>query len=514
LAKNISASTIPDSKIMKHHKTFLITESSKYNSLDPLDADLLPNYSVARMLYLTPIEMGLNEKLTSSILSSFSYNVDTLEIQWVVKTGLKFTDGTAISAEDVAFAVARMAHARPTFPVIKEIKGIKEWISGKEPLNGFPEGVKVQGNLISIRFSNPVDHPLFRFSLELFSIIPRKCVNVKTNKIECNKIPGSGYFTIEHENENSIVFKRRDSFPNGTHFPSVEHLTFKYIKPKNILTDSTLIDEHSVAMTSETSFSPEEINLLQSAYATLALPKSKFSCIQLNPTTAAFKDKMCRRVFVSKFRTHLVNLGFPKHELEGALSPQIVPGYLSMAELEKRVQQPSLSDIESCKKLISSNPVQWYAWEGQRQVIVEKAIEKTLNEFGQAESAPKIINDRSKIHEMFYQGQSHILIIGSGFWPQDPFGDMQMLFTPKLHKALSFVSEDDILQKALSDLRKPLAPAERKKKAQDLNAYIYDMGLFSIFRHFKPLYFGKKGSKLEGIPMALVTPFPWQFFEN
>lgn len=99
----------------------IVTETGKYTSLDPLDADKTHNLPVARMLYLTPLQITKDNDITSLVLEDFNYNESTKTIVWKMKKGLKFSDGTNITAEDVAFSVARMAHRRPKFPVIRPL---------------------------------------------------------------------------------------------------------------------------------------------------------------------------------------------------------------------------------------------------------------------------------------------------------------------------------------------------------------------------------------------------------
>ena len=121
----------------------IITETAKYNSLDPLDADKTLNLPVARMLYLTPLQITKDNDLASSVLESFSYDEKTKTIYWKVKSGLKFSDASEITADDVAFSVTRMAHKRPKFPVVESIEGLDSWLKQKVPLKTFPSGIKV-----------------------------------------------------------------------------------------------------------------------------------------------------------------------------------------------------------------------------------------------------------------------------------------------------------------------------------------------------------------------------------
>ena len=152
-------------------KEYIITETDKHTSLDPLDADLTHNLPVARMIYATPLEIDASDSITSLVLESFNYDRTSKTITWVVKKGLKFSDGTSMTADDVAFSVTRMLHARPKFPVIENIDGVSEWLKGSAPLSAEPSGIKIDGQKITIKLTKDSPHPLFRFCLR-FTMLP------------------------------------------------------------------------------------------------------------------------------------------------------------------------------------------------------------------------------------------------------------------------------------------------------------------------------------------------------
>jgi hypothetical protein len=50
---------------------YIITESERPYSLDPLLADIWDNLPVARMIYATPVEVNNDGSLSSKVLESF-----------------------------------------------------------------------------------------------------------------------------------------------------------------------------------------------------------------------------------------------------------------------------------------------------------------------------------------------------------------------------------------------------------------------------------------------------------
>jgi ABC-type transport system substrate-binding protein len=167
---------------MKH---FVISWVGSPSSWDPLDFDNAQNLFTARMLYATPVEASPTGDLVSRVLESFAVNSDSTVITLTVAPNLKFEDATPLTADDVAFAIARMAFVRPKFPVLESILGLDMWRKSSQPLKGYPQGISVSDRVVTIQLNKSELRPLFRFSLEPFSIIPRRCVDTATNKLKC-----------------------------------------------------------------------------------------------------------------------------------------------------------------------------------------------------------------------------------------------------------------------------------------------------------------------------------------
>lgn len=493
---------------------YVITETSRYSSLDPLDADATQNLPVARMLYLTPFEMSQNDTLKSGLLEHFEFSTEKNEATWIVRKGLTFDNGTPITAEDVAFSVTRMAFARPLFPVIREIIGIQEWKQSNNALSDLPKGISINGQKISIRFSKPVDHPLFRFSLELFSVIPKSCVDLKTNKLICDKPPASGYFRIKNESQDEIVFESRNKFHDSVLSPNQKIIRFQYKEPASVFEKEKMWPERTVIAANESSFSDEELTQLPNLFQIRPLPKNRFAGLLLNPNVKAFSTPECRNSFLHRFREKLIELGTPKKDVESSLTMAILPGYLSWEELQERSGAVTKNHLENCAKELSKNPVEFSVWEGQRFLRAENAVLAALASFGQRVNSPSVQPSRAIVIEKFLKGESPFLLVGSGFWPQDPFGDLQMLFTPNLHKQLQFISPDEELQALIEQLRTPLPPKQKRMLAEKLNLLIFSKGLLGVYRHTKRFYLSPKTSEYKVVPLALTSPSPWQVFEK
>ncbi len=490
---------------------YIITETKGPNSFDPLDADATQNLPVARMIYLTPIETSFDDRLASTVLEKFNYDPVQKKIQFVVKSGLKFSDGSPITTQDVLLAILRMAWKRPDFPVIKEIVGIKQWVAQSKPLKTLPEGIISNGSLISISLDKTVHHPLFRFTLELFSIIPSRCINLEDGTVSCKEIPTSGYYQIESKNDSSIVFKKREEFPKILDRKAPDRIQFEYHEPKEIFT-SKVLEGSSVAASNDGLFTYDEMEKINSQYLVRSLPRSRFFGFGINPTAKPFTSKICRQYFAQVFRKSYGKLLSHAGDIEGSIFTKIVTGYLSLDELEKA----NLS-LESAKKRCLSeykaNPIRWSATSAFRDANYEAAMKNTLAELGQTDSDPVIFETRQQQDEAFLGQKVHIARFATGLWPLDPLGDLQMLFTPGLHKTLVFQQKDTALQDKITHLRSELPPSDRPNLAKDLNRYIFDDATFNVYRHISRFYVSTKSGQLSNFPTSVGSAAPWQVFE-
>ncbi|MBL7542853.1 MAG: hypothetical protein JNL11_03510 [Bdellovibrionaceae bacterium] len=112
--------------------------------------------------------------------------------------------------------------------------------------------------------------------------------------------------------------------------------------------------------------------------------------------------------------------------------------------------------------------------------------------------------------DLFDFGKISIFYGGSGFWAQDAAGDLQMLFTPGLHKSLDFVTQDSGLQALIQKLKED---PTNKSRFVEINQYIHDEALFNVYSHIRRFFVSKKSSHNVVLPFAITSPFPWHLFE-
>ncbi len=488
---------------------YVITETGGPSSFDPLDGDQTNNLSVQRMIYATPLEVDQKGTLKSMVLKDFSYDSKTHLMTWIAKDDQQYSDGTKITAEDIAFAVARMAQKRPHFPVIEDIKGVQEWSQQQNALGSLPSGIKVDRNKIEIQFLKSVDHPLFRFCLEIFSVIPKLCVDTKTNTVTCSKVPYSGHYQITNQSESQIQFKLRSESNLVGQAP--EQIKFEYLTAKSVFSEKLNMDNGTVIQGNEIKLNLEQHNLLASKFKTSFLPSARIALNLLNPNVGAFKNKNCRLVFADAYRTAFSKIANSDFKVESSLFTEVLPGYKNTQEIKKNIYD-KISAVEKseCISQLKQNPPLWAQTEDETDAIFRLIAEKTFEVLGIEKPTPVKLKNRKEETEAFAKGEISLMGASTGFWALDPAGDIQMLLTPNMHKLLQFVSNDDQAQKLIKDLKSP--EGINAKAFSELNQYIFDDAKFNVFAHVRRFYAAQSLESMAELPISITSPAPWQVF--
>lgn len=191
-----------------------------------------------------------------------------------------------------------MAYTRPKFPIIEAIEGLGSWVKTADALKKFPKGITVSDNIVRIQFASDVDHPLFRFCLELFSIIPQRCVDPRTNKLICAKIPESGLYKIADQGQKQIKFLKRG---DANEQSAPDQISFDYKTPAELVADLTTLDDATVIAGNESFFAPGILHDLEGKLTVKYTPAARFSVLQINQSVGPFKDKNVVSYFLKHF---------------------------------------------------------------------------------------------------------------------------------------------------------------------------------------------------------------------
>jgi ABC-type transport system substrate-binding protein len=489
--------------------TYVITDTPVYRSLDPLDADQSVNLLVARMLYSTPMDINAEGELQSSLFNKYEYNDETQTMLWKLKSGLKYSDGSTLTAEDVAFSVSRMIYTRPKFPVIEDILGVDEWLKEKSPLATLPSGINIDGNTIKIQFSKKQKHPLFRFCLEIFSVIPKKCVDTATNKLNCPIVPYSGHYKLVDQKENEVYFeKRQDYFGNDLKVP--EKIVFKYMLPAEAFKNLKNFDQNTVIAGNEIRYSVEDMKTIRNLLTVKYMPTSRMAAVTLNSHVGAFKDVHCRQYFAQSYRKTYEKMAQGSRKIESSFVTDLLPGFINKPELESLLGSELTPEvIAQCKDKFNKDPIYWSkAPEGQKSLFAE-IMSQVFDEMGVRKTEPIITETQEIEDDLFMKGKIAAISFQTGFWALDPVGDIQMLLTPNMHEVLNFVTEDEKLQ---SEIRK-LKMDTNEESYKEVNRYIFKQAIFNVFTHVRRFYASNNKSLLAEAPVSVTSPAPWQVFK-
>lgn len=482
--------------------TYIVTETKGPDSFDPLNADKTQNISVMRMLFSTPLEVDSKNTLQSRLLSSFRYNREDNEILFEVREGQTYSDGSLITADDVALAIARTAYFWPKFPVIKDIEGVDSWIASQRGLRDLPKGISVTGNRISIKLVKENFNQLFRFCLELFSVVPSSCIDRDTGKMNCLQAPSSGYFSMRSKTGDEIVFDRR----NGQYM--VEPIQFESIKFRF----SSLKDACRTDLKENEIISGVEIDFISSNCKTHLtpsqihwMPSSRFSVLRFNPNVKPFDQSLARRFFAERVRKVLRKENSDLL-VERGLFSRLLPGYLSNTELDHEFPD-GLSSLFEGKRILLPK----IASSGLG--IVFNVVVKAAEDLGmQISYIDEPSND--DLVRLFIEGKIPVIVGASGFWAQDPVGDISMWFTPDLHKTMHFAWQDAEIYRQIDGLERQLDASQVSAKLSMFNRYISEQSVLMPVLHFRRLFISSKNSSSLHLPQAVTSPAPWQLISS
>ncbi len=166
-----------------------------------------------------------------------------------------------------------------------------------------PSGITSNETEIKVKLVRHNPNALFRFCLELFSIIPSKCIDLRSGKLLCSQPPSSGYYELETKNDKNYNFKLRSS--KYSHAEKIQYKTILF-QFKNIsevcnekINENTIIAGIDLGFSSSKCpqfFKQEQIHWLQA---------SRFGAVLFNPNITPFNEAKNRRFFLNRVRDYM-----------------------------------------------------------------------------------------------------------------------------------------------------------------------------------------------------------------
>jgi peptide/nickel transport system substrate-binding protein len=193
-----------------------IAVAADVTSIDPQFFNLFPNNNIAEHLFDKLVQMDPDSKMIPGIATSWK-TIDATTWEFKLRKGVKFTDGSELTAEDVAFTIDRVPNV-PNSP--GPFTAYTKMIIGKEIVDPY-----------TIRFRTAAPHPLMPNDLSTIYILSKKAATgASTEDFNSGKAAiGSGrYKFVKYASGDRVELQRNDAYW-GEKSPW-EKVTFKIIK--------------------------------------------------------------------------------------------------------------------------------------------------------------------------------------------------------------------------------------------------------------------------------------------
>jgi peptide/nickel transport system substrate-binding protein len=193
-----------------------IAVAADVTSIDPHFFNLFPNNNMAEHIFDKLVQMDPDSKMIPGIATSWKA-IDDKTWEFKLRKGVKFHDGSELTAEDVAFSIDRV----PTIPNSPGLfTAYTKAIVGKEIVDPY-----------TIRFKYAAPYPLAPNDLSTIYIVSKKiATGATTEDFNSGKAAiGSGRFKlVRYVNGDRVELARNDNYWGEK--PAWQKVTFKIIK--------------------------------------------------------------------------------------------------------------------------------------------------------------------------------------------------------------------------------------------------------------------------------------------
>ena len=193
-----------------------IAVAADITSMDPHFFNLFPNNNMAEHIFDKLVQMDPDSKMIPGIATSWK-PIDATTWEFKLRKGVKFHDGSELTAEDVAFSIDRVAQIpNSPGPFVAYTKAIV----GKEIVDPY-----------TIRFKTAFPHPLMPNDLSTIYIVSKKiATGASTEDFNTGKATiGSGRFKfVKYVSGDHVDLARNDNYWGDK--PAWDKVTFKIIK--------------------------------------------------------------------------------------------------------------------------------------------------------------------------------------------------------------------------------------------------------------------------------------------
>ncbi|NDP43065.1 MAG: ABC transporter substrate-binding protein [Aromatoleum sp.] len=193
-----------------------IAVAADITSMDPHFFNLFPNNNMAEHIFDKLVQMDPDSKMIPGLATSWK-TIDPTTWEFKLRKGVKFHDGSELTAEDVVFSIDRVANIlNSPGPFTAYTKAI----TGKEIVDPY-----------TIRFKTAVPHPLMPNDLSTIYIVSKKiATGASTEDFNTGKATiGSGrYKFVKYSSGDRVDLVRNDGYWGDK--PYWDKVQFKIIK--------------------------------------------------------------------------------------------------------------------------------------------------------------------------------------------------------------------------------------------------------------------------------------------
>lgn len=183
--------------------------SQEIDSLDPHNAEYAGTREVLFNLYDGLVKAEPNGDLEPAVASEYTVSDDAMSITFTLRDGVKFSDGTEVTAEDVKYSIERYA----------DIQG------SESAFSDFREVVINADGTITVNLAKPNTEFIYELTC---AVLP------ESNDAQINSNPiGTGPFKFESYTPGDSLVITKNEYYWKTGYPFLDSVTFKVVTNTN-----------------------------------------------------------------------------------------------------------------------------------------------------------------------------------------------------------------------------------------------------------------------------------------
>ena len=341
-------------------KIVTVAQGAKPKTLDPHMYNAIPELLVSRQFYNTLFSREKDGTIVPELAESYEYKNDK-ELDIVLKKGVKFHDGSELTADDVIFSIERMKEKPGAGVMVEEIDKVE----------------KVNDYEIKILLKNPSSPLLFNLAHPLTSILSKKYVEAG-NDISIAPMGTGAYKLVAYNDGEKIEMEAFQDYFEGA--PKIQKLIVKSIPEDTSRLAALETGEIDIAL----GLSPISTQTVEAndKLTLISEPTTATEYICLNVEKAPFDNK--------DFRVAL-NYAIDKQSIVDSI-------YSGRARVAKSIVNPNVFgyydglegypfDIEKAKELVAKSGVKdtsfsLYVNDNPVRLQVAQIIQANLKEIG------------------------------------------------------------------------------------------------------------------------------------